>query len=339
MAVQRTRVRHEDLGLEESDLRRMHRSMLLARRIDERMWVLNRQGRAAFVISCQGQEAAQVGAAYCLRPGHDYLYPYYRDLAMMIVLGQGAREQFLSLLAREEDPNSGGRQMPGHYSSRELNVVTASAPVAVQYPQAAGTALAFKMRVEEGVVLASGGEASTSGGDWHEALNFAAVHELPVVFMIENNGYAISVPEKLEVAGSIAGRAEGYGIPGYAVDGNDVLDVYEAAGVAFERARRGDGPTLIEARTYRLTAHSSDDDDRRYREREEVELWREKDPLVRFERYLEEVGLLDEERKESLEAEIKAEIDEAVEYAEAAPQADPESALRGVYADSARAET
>lgn len=338
MAVQRTRARHEELGLEESDLRRMHRSMLLARRIDERMWVLNRQGRAAFVISCQGQEAAQVGAAYCLRPGNDYLYPYYRDLAMMIVLGQGAREQFLSLLAREEDPNSGGRQMPGHYSSRELNVVTASAPVAVQYPQAAGTALAFKMRVEDGVVLASGGEASTSGGDWHEALNFAAVHELPVVFMVQNNGYAISVPEKLEVAGSIAGRAEGYGIPGYAVDGNDVLDVYEAASVAFERARRGDGPTLIEARTYRLTAHSSDDDDRRYRDREEVELWREKDPIVRFERYLEEGGLLDEERKESLEAEIKAEIDEAVEYAEAAPQADPESALRGVYADSARAE-
>jgi 2-oxoisovalerate dehydrogenase E1 component alpha subunit len=338
MAVQRTRARHEELGLEESNLRRMHRSMLLARRIDERMWILNRQGRAAFVISCQGQEAAQVGAAYCLRPGYDYLYPYYRDLAMMIVLGQGAREQFLSLLAREEDPNSGGRQMPGHYSSRELNVVTASAPVAVQYPQAAGTALAFKMRVEDGVVLASGGEASTSGGDWHEALNFAAVHELPVVFMVENNGYAISVPEKLEVAGSIAGRAEGYGIPGYAVDGNDVLDVYEAASVAFERARRGDGPTLIEARTYRLTAHSSDDDDRRYREREEVELWREKDPIVRFERYLEEGGLLDEECKESLEAEIKAEIDEAVEYAEAAPQADPESAMRGVYADSAHAE-
>lgn len=334
MTVQGTRLRHEDLGLREPDLRSIHRSMLLARRIDERMWILNRQGRAAFVISCQGQEAAQVGAAYCLRPGYDYLYPYYRDLAMMLTLGQSARAQFLSLLAREEEPNSGGRQMPGHYSSRELNVVTTSAPVAVQYPQAAGTALAFKMRGEDGVVLASGGEASTSGGDWHEALNFAAIHGLPVVFLVENNAYAISVPESLQVAGSIAGRAEGYGIPGCAVDGNDVLDVYEAASEAIARARRGEGPTLIEARTYRMTAHSSDDDDRRYREREEVEHWREKDPIVRFERYLEEAGLLDAEGKESLEVEVKAEIDEAVEYADAAPQAEPESALRGVYSEA-----
>lgn len=332
MTVQETRVGHEDLGLQDADLRSIHRSMLLARRIDERMWVLNRQGRAAFVISCQGQEAAQVGAAYGLRPGHDYLYPYYRDLAMMLALGQSAREQFLSLLGREEDPNSGGRQMPGHYSSRELNVVTTSAPVAVQYPQATGTALAFKMRGESGVVLASGGEASTSSGDWHEALNFAAIHDLPVVFLVENNAYAISIPEKLQVAGSIAGRAEGYGIPGYAVDGNDVLGVYEAASEAIQRARRGDGPTLIEARTYRMTAHSSDDDDRRYREREEVESWREKDPIDRFERYLEEAGVLDAEGKDELEAGIKAEIDEAVEYADAASQAEPESVLRGVYA-------
>lgn len=333
MAAQRTRVWHEDLGLEETDLGSLHRSMLLARRVDERMWILNRQGRAAFVISCQGQEAAQVGAAYGLRAGYDYVYPYYRDLGIMLALGQGAREQFLSLLGREEDPNSGGRQMPGHYSSRELNVVTASAPVAVQYPQATGTALAFKMRGEDGVVLASGGEASTSGGDWHEALNFAGIHSLPVVFMVENNAYAISVPEKLEVAGSIAARAEGYGIPGHSVDGNDVLGVYETVSEALNRARRGDGPTLIEAKTYRMTAHSSDDDDRRYRERDEVEVWREKDPIARFERYLEEAGLLDADRKEALEAEIKAEVDEAVEYAEAAPQADPGTALRGVYAE------
>ena len=334
MAAQGTRVRHEELGLGESDLGRMHRTMLLARRVDERMWVLNRQGRAAFVISCQGQEAAQVGAAYTLRPGHDYLYPYYRDLGMMLTLGQSVRDQFLSLLAREDDPNSGGRQMPGHYSSRELNVVTASAPVAVQFPQAVGTALAFKMRGEEGVVLASGGEASTSSGDLHEALNFAAIHGLPVVFLVQNNAYAISVPERLQVAGSIAARADGYGIPGEAVDGNDVLGVYEAASEAIERARRGGGPTLIEARTYRMTAHSSDDDDRRYREREEVEAWREKDPITRFESYLEAAGLLGAEAKETLESEVKAEIDEAVRYAESAPQAAPESALRGVYAEA-----
>ena len=333
MDVKGAQVRHESLGLDEDDLLRIYRHMLLARRVDERSWILNRQGKAAFVISCQGHEGAQVGTAYNLRPGHDYVYPYYRDAGITMLLGQSARDQFLSLLGKEEDPNSAGRQMPGHFSSRELNIVTASAPVGVQYPQAVGTGLAFKMRGEDGVVLACGGEASTSGGDWHEAMNFAGIHDLPVVFLVENNVYAISVPEEMQVAGSIAKRAEGYGFPGVEVDGNDVLAVYEAAKEAFDRARRGDGPSLIEAKTYRLTAHSSDDDDRRYREREEVEEWRLKDPIIRFEKYLEEAGVLDAEKKEEMAAGIKVEIDEAVEYAEEAPYADPEEALERVYAE------
>jgi len=307
--------------------------MLRARRVDERSWILNRQGKAAFVISCQGQEAAQVGAAYNLRPGHDYLYPYYRDSGMTLLLGQTPKGQFLSLMGKKEDPNSGGRQMPGHYSDRALNIVTASAPVGVQYPQATGTALAFKMRGEDGVVLACGGEASTSGGDWHEAMNFAGIHDLPVIFLIENNVYSISTPDKLQVAGSIAGRAAGYGFPGHEVDGNDILAVHEAAREAVERARNGDGPTLIEAKTYRMTAHSSDDDDRRYREREETEEWRLKDPILRFENYLSEHGLLDGEARETMNAEIKAEVAEASDYADNAPFADPESVLTGVYAE------
>jgi 2-oxoisovalerate dehydrogenase E1 component alpha subunit len=331
--VKGAQVPHDSLGLDEDDLLRIYRHMLLARRVDERSWILNRQGKAAFVISCQGHEGAQVGTAYNLRPGHDYVYPYYRDAGITMLLGQSARDQFLSLLGKEEDPNSAGRQMPGHFSSRELNIVTASAPVGVQYPQAVGTALAFKIRGEDGVVLACGGEASTSGGDWHEAMNFAGIHDLPVVFLVENNVYAISVPEEMQVAGSIAKRAEGYGFPGVEVDGNDVLAVYEAAKEAFDRARRGDGPSLIEAKTYRLTAHSSDDDDRRYREREEVEEWRLKDPIIRFEKYLEEAGVLDAEKKEEMAAGIKVEIDEAVEYAEEAPYADPEEALERVYAE------
>src|SRR5215204_3318710 len=333
MAVEETRTRHESLGLDEEDLLKIYHHMLLARRVDERSWILNRQGKAAFVISCQGQEGCQVGAAYNLRPGYDYVYPYYRDHGIVMTLGMTARDELLALLGKKEDPNSAGRQMPGHFSSRELNIVSASAPVGVQYPQAVGTALAFKMRGEDGMVLACGGEASTSSGDWHEAMNFAGIHDLPVVFLVENNVYAISVPEKMQVAGSIAKRAEGYGFPGVEVDGNDVLAVYEAAKEAFERARRGDGPTLIEAKTYRLTAHSSDDDDRRYREREEIEGWRLKDPISRFEKYLEEAGVLGEEKREEIGRGIKAEVDEAVKYAEAAPPADPESAFTGVYAE------
>jgi 2-oxoisovalerate dehydrogenase E1 component alpha subunit len=333
MTIRESQSSHEALGLSEDDLLRLYRHMLRARRVDERMWILNRQGKAAFVISCQGQEAAQVGAAYNLRPGYDYVYPYYRDAGIVMTLGMSARDQLLSLLAKAEDPNSGGRQMPGHYSSRELNIVTASAPIGVQYPQATGSALAFKMRGEDGVVLTCGGEASTSEGDWHEAMNFAGIHKLPVVFLIQNNVYAISVPEQLQVAGSIAGRAAGYGFPGVEVDGNDVLAVYEVAKEAVERARRGEGPTLIEAKTYRMTAHSSDDDDRRYRERSEVEEWRKKDPIVRFKQYLEEAGVLDEEKDREINEEVQAEVDEATEYAEEAPYADPESALRHVYAE------
>ena len=333
MAVEGTQARHEALGLDEDDLLKINRAMLLARRVDERMRILNSQGKAAFVISCQGHEATQVGMAYNLRPGYDYVYPYYRDFGITTVLGQTPRDHFLSLLGREEDPNSGGRQMPGHFSSRELRIVTASAPVGVQFPQAAGSALAFKMRGEDGLVLVCGGEASTSQGDWHEAMNFAGIHALPMVFLVENNVYAISVPEPLQIAGSVARRAEGYGFPGVEVDGNDVLAVYEAARAAVERARRGDGPTLIEAKTYRLTAHSSDDDDRRYREREEIEEWRQKDPIVLFERHLQELGLLSEKEKEEMEAEVKAEVTEASDYAEKAPFADPEKALERVYAE------
>ncbi len=334
MDIKDARSRHEALGLEDADLLKIYHYMLLTRRIDERMWILNRQGKAPFAIPCQGHEATQVGTAYNLRPGYDYVYPYYRDFGIALTVGQTARDHFLSQLGRKEDPNSAGKQMPGHYSSRELNIVTASAPVGVQFPQAAGTALAFKMRGEDGVVLACGGEGSTSPGDWHEAMNFAGIHDLPVVFLIENNAYAITTLESSQVAGTIAGRAAGYGFPGVEVDGNDVLAVYQAAREAFERARRGEGATLIEAKTYRLAAHTSDDDETRYRAREEVEEWRLKDPLITFERYLmEDVGVLDAGKKEEMETSIATEVIEAAEYAEQAPYADPGELLERVYAE------
>jgi 2-oxoisovalerate dehydrogenase E1 component alpha subunit len=165
-------------------------------------------------------------------------------------------------------------------------------------------------------------------------MNFAGIHDLPVVFLVENNVYAISVPTEFQVAGSIAKRAEGFGFPGHEVDGNDVLAVYEVAREAFARARAGEGPTLIEAKTYRMTAHSSDDDDRRYREREEIEEWRQKDPIVRFEKYLMDNGILDESGRDEISERIKAEVTDASRYAEDAPFADPEDVLSGVYAEA-----
>ncbi|WP_119070889.1 thiamine pyrophosphate-dependent dehydrogenase E1 component subunit alpha [Rubrobacter indicoceani] len=327
-----TKTRHDELGLSEDDLLKLYRYMLLTRRTDERSWTLNRQGKAAFVVSCQGQEAAQVGAAVHLRPGYDYVYPYYRDLGTILTVGMTPRDQFLSILGKAEDPSGGGRQMPGHFSKRELNIVTSSAPIGVQYPQAAGTALAFKLRGESGAVLTGGGEASTSGGDWHEAMNLAGIHKLPVVFLIQNNQYAISVPAEKQVAGGIARRAGGYGMPGVEVDGNDVLAVYEAAKGAFERARSGKGATLIEAKTYRMKPHSSDDDDRRYRREGELEEWGLKDPILRFETYLKENDLTDEESLREMDEEIKSAVREASAYAESAAEPQPETLLEGVYA-------
>ncbi|MBI4505289.1 MAG: thiamine pyrophosphate-dependent dehydrogenase E1 component subunit alpha [Chloroflexi bacterium] len=324
---------HSELGLGDEAVRAMYRTMLLARALDERMWALNRQGKAAFVISGQGQEAAQVGSAWALRPGHDWVLPYYRDLGVVLVLGMTPTEILLGVLARATDPNSGARQMPNHWSSVPLRIVSQSSPVATQVPHAAGVALASRLRGEDAVTACSFGEGATSKGDFHEGLNFAAIHRLPVVFVCENNGYAISVPQHKQMAvPSVAARAAAYGIPGVAVDGNDPLAVYAAMREAVARARRGEGPTLIEAKTYRLVPHSSDDDDRIDRSRAEVEAWRQRDPLPRFRRYLEEQALLDAAADQALRVGVAAEVDAATEEAERAPLPAPEDALAHVFA-------
>jgi len=294
--------------------------MRLARAVDERMWLINRQGRAPFVISCQGQEGAQVGIAAALRPGSDWVAPYYRDAGVVLWFGMTARDQMLSFFARREDPNSGGRQMPGHFGSRRLHIVTGGSPVATQLLHAAGVALASKQRKEDAVTAAFFGEGAASQGDTHEAMNFAGIHKLAVVFVCENNGYAISVPQSHQMAiQNVADRAAGYGFPGVVVDGNDVLACYEVARQAVERARRGEGPTLVEAKTYRFTAHSSDDDDKRYRQAEEVAIWRQKDPIQRYASYLREAGILLDPVEEEITERVNQQVDDATEYAEQAP--------------------
>lgn len=278
--------RHERLGLSETDLVDMYRTMVLSRRLDERMWLLQRQGKVAFHISCQGQEATQVGAAWALDRGRDILHPYYRDMGMVLRFGMTPRELMLALFAKREDITSGGRQMPAHFSKKEARIVSGSSPVATQIPQAAGLALASKIRGEGVVTLTSFGEGATSKGDFHEGLNFAGIWKLPVVFLCENNRYAISVSQAKQMAiENVADRAAGYGFPGVVVDGNDILAVYAATKEAVDRARAGESPTLIEAKTYRVVPHSSDDDDRLYRSEDEVEPWQaEKDPLHRFQK-------------------------------------------------------
>jgi 2-oxoisovalerate dehydrogenase E1 component alpha subunit len=321
-------------GLDADALRTMYRHMVRARVLDERMWVLNRQGRAPFVISCQGHEAAQVGIAMALRPGYDWAAPYYRDLAVTLVLGMTPKDHLLATMARADDPNSGGRQMPSHFGCRRLNIITGGSPVATQVLHAAGAALASQVRGEDAVAMTSLGEGSTSEGDFHEGLNFAAVHHLPLITVVENNGFAISVPwDKQMPLKDVADRALAYGMPGVIVDGGDPIACYAAMKTAVERGRRREGPTLIEAKVARLTPHSSDDDDRVYKTREALAEEKKHDCVLGFRLRLEEGGVLAPGDAEEIRAEIMREVDKALQEAEASPLPSPESAMLHVYGD------
>ncbi|MDF9760644.1 2-oxoisovalerate dehydrogenase E1 component alpha subunit [Peribacillus simplex] len=325
--------RHEQLGLTEEMVLDMYRTMLLSRRIDERMWLLNRSGKIPFVISCQGQEAAQVGAAFALDRQKDYVLPYYRDVGVVLTFGMTAKDLMLSGFAKEEDPNSGGRQMPGHFGQKENRIVTGSSPVTTQVPHAVGIALAGKMEGKDLVTFVTFGEGSSNQGDFHEGANFAGVHKLPVIFMCENNKYAISVPiEKQLSCENVSDRAIGYGMPGITVDGNDPLEVYAAVKEAADRARRGEGPSLVETVSYRLTPHSSDDDDRSYRTADEVAEAKTKDSIKTFGAYLKEVGIMDEDLEKQMNDEVMKIVNEATDYAENAPYPKAESAMNHVYA-------
>lgn len=327
-----TETTHEALGLGSDDLLSMYRTMVTARLVDEASFRLNRQGKAPFVVPVSGHEGCQVGTAWALRPGRDVWFPYYRDVAVVLVAGMTPYEIFLGLFAKADDPSSGGRQMPSHWGSRRLGIMSHSSPIATQVPHAAGVAYAARYRGEDTVVGCWFGEGATSAGAWHEGLNFAGIHKLPVIWVCENNHYAISVAQPLQMAiDNVADRAQGYGFPGVVVDGNDVLACYGAMKTAVERARAGEGPTLIEAKTYRFFPHTSDDDDRSYRSREEVEEAKHHDPVHLFEHYLREAGVLDQAGAESATAEIKADVDRQIDQAWNAPDPDPETLLRHVF--------
>ncbi len=326
---------HGALGLSDAQVLAALRGMIQSRTVDDRLWLLSRQGKAHFVITSAGHEATQFGCGLALHAGRDYVVPYYRDMALALALGQTPRDIFLHALGRADDPSSGGRQMFGHFNSRALRIVSGSSSVGSHPIHAVGLAWALRITREAGVAaMTFFGEGATAEGAWHEAMTIAGIHQLPVVFVCENNQYAISVPQRREVpVADVAAKAAGYGMPGVVVDGNDLLAVYAAAHEALERARNGAGPTLLECKTYRLRPHSNADDDRKYRSAEEVEGWRARDPIVRLERYALHSELLDSAGLADLRTAVVAEVDVAIDEAERAPGPPLDSLLHHLYGE------
>lgn len=325
-------------GMTKEELISVLRFMMLSRAIDEKVLKMLKQGKVFFHIGCAGHEAIQVAMARALKPGYDWAFPYYRGLAFSLTLGIKPEEVFLHSLGKADDPFTGGRQMPGHYGSKSLNIPTQSSPTGSQYLQAVGCALASVKLGKDEVTVVSSGEGATSEGEFHEAVNWASREKLPVIFLIENNRWAISVPAENQVGGegaSVYEMTKGYkNLLRLKVDGTNFLESNVAAVSAVKYARSGQGPVLIEADVVRLLPHSSSDDHRKYRSPEDLELDRQKDPIVRFKNLLIEKEVLTELAFKELEKEVHDRVEEAAAWAETAPDPKPESALLQVFSDA-----
>ena len=311
----------------------MLRNMLLQRQLDNRGFQLNRQGKIPFALGSEGHEGVQAGAAMAFARGRDVLVPYYRDLGLALGVGMSPFEILSSLFARQTD-RSMGRQFPNHYTNHDLGVLSISSIIAGHCTHAVGVAAAFTYRGEnDRAVICSNGEGATSQGEWHESVNYAAVHALPIVFLVQNNEWAISTPQDLQMkVANVADKGSGYGVPGVVCDGFSPVATYAAMHEALSRARSGGGPTIVEAKCYRFLSHSTDDDDRTYRSREIIEERRKLDPVPRFELQLIEAGIIDEARGKQLRADVLRETNEATDAAEAQPYPTPESLYTNVVA-------
>jgi pyruvate dehydrogenase E1 component alpha subunit/2-oxoisovalerate dehydrogenase E1 component alpha subunit len=310
----------------------LYREMLRIRCMDTRMLALQRQGRIGFYGTAKGQEAATVGSGAAMG-ADDWVFPALREASVLLMRGYPLDKYMGQLVGCSLDPTH-GRQMPCHLSSAEHNFVSLSSVIGTQIPQAMGAAWAAKIKGDKTVVLAYMGDGATSSTDFHCALTTAGVHKVPAVFFCQNNQWAISVPFSRQTASDgIAVKARAYGLPGVAVDGNDVLAVYSATREAVDRARRGEGATLIEAVTFRIEGHSSSDDPTRYRDEQVVESWRQRDPIDRFRNYLELEGLVDSTLGETIAAEVKSEVDAAIAAAEKAPPPHTDTLFSDVYAE------
>jgi 2-oxoisovalerate dehydrogenase E1 component alpha subunit len=318
--------------LSEDDLRRLYRLMALTRAVDDKAWTLNRQGRLPFVASCRGHEAAQVGSAFALRAGHDIVFTYYRDIGVALTLGMEPRDLFFSSFGKPTPVNGSSRHLPWHLIHRDLKHMPVTSVVGTQIPQASGAALASKLRGADEVTIVYFGDGATSEGDFHEGMNWAGVHKLPIVFFCQNNGYAISVPAARQMGVvNVAERARAYGFEGVTIDGSDPEEVYRATRIAVDKARSGGGPTLVEAKLRRLRPHSSDDDDRRYLSEDERQALQRHDPMDAFRTSLRRRRVLDEAAMAAIDAEVKELIEQAAAEAENAPEARPDDILRHVF--------
>ncbi len=319
-------------GLKDSDLVDFYTRMIQARSLDERIWALNRQGKVPIAASSQGHEAAQLGSLLAAeKDGDCFLFPYYRDLALKVAAGLTPVQVMMSFMGKAGDPYSNGRQFPLQGADLPHNIIQISNVVAAGLTQSVGYALGSRMLGGQTVVLVYFGDGATSQGETHEAMNFAAVHKLPVIFICENNRYAISTPQTTQmVIEEIASRAAGYGFPGFTVDGMDMVQCYEATREAIIHAR-AQGPVLLEMMVERFMSHTTDDDDRRYRPEGEVERARERDPVITLARTLIEEGILTQKQVDEIAAEALRATDEATDIADASSPPDESNLNDLVY--------
>jgi pyruvate dehydrogenase E1 component alpha subunit len=310
----------------------LHRSMMRTRLLDDRLTAIQRQGRVGFHVGSLGEEAAILGSAFALRK-QDWIFPCYREFGAALLRGMPLQRYIDNMFGNRNDPAQ-GRQMPDHYCSREIHFTSISSPIGTQITQAVGFSWAARLKHDDLVVLTYFGDGATSSAEFHNGLNFAGVFKTPTIFLCRNNGWAISVPTERQTASAgFADKGVAYGVPGVRVDGNDVFAVVKVTRDAMARAARGEGPTLIEALTYRLSGHSTSDDPKAYRPEAGLEPWKRRDPLLRLRRYLDENLGWSDARDEQIEAEIDAELRAAVNVAEKTPPPSLESMFEQVFAE------
>ncbi len=319
-------------GLAAADLVEVCRQMILVRAMDERIWMMNRQGKVPIAASCQGHEAAQLGSLLAAQKDGDcFLFPYYRDLALKMAAGLTPRQVMLSFMGKDGEPYSGARQFPLQGADLPRNIIQISNVVAAGLTQSVGYALGCKMMGDDTVTICYFGDGATSQGETHEAMNFAAIHKLPVVFICENNKFAISTPQESQmVVGDVAARAEGYGFPGFVIDGMDVMACYEATRQGIEHARNV-GPALVEMKVERFMPHTTDDDDSRYRDRDAVEAARQRDPAEAFPALMVEQGIVAQDQIDEFRASARDQVNDATDFADDAQPPDAATIYNHLY--------